>query len=401
MKKTSGFFVGVMLSGWMIAPLCAVGQTLWYRGSDGSSHAYAPPVRTGLPYVETYPVGRLVGPTFNVEYLDVTNNTNVGFDDPVSGATRRATLAAVFAYIATVIDETGSADIEVNPSQLDGSGALASAGTLFFITNNCTSGLVFQHITTGVDPTGSAVDGTMTVDFGYNWNEDQGPVAGGEFDLFSVLLHEVTHALGFLSLTDANGVGLGGTTTRAGGFDDFIANGNGLALINCASGAFLGTTNDLIGLNNGVKHTGPNTAAAWAALGNAGSASLYAPNPYQSGSSTSHWNTNDPAVPSSAVMRHSISAGVEHRVYTTLDLGALADIGYALTTVTPGPGDFDGDGDVDLVDYAAMADCLEGPGASPMPTPPTTVQQCLDTFDFDADGDVDLSDFEAFTRVFG
>ena len=66
------------------------------------------------------------------------------------------------------------------------------------------------------------------------------------------------------------------------------------------------------------------------------------------------------------------------------------------------PGDFDNDGDVDLDDYAVLADCLAGPGASPNPSlPGVTPQDCLDAFDFDAaDGDVDAADFSAFQEVF-
>lgn len=67
----------------------------------------------------------------------------------------------------------------------------------------------------------------------------------------------------------------------------------------------------------------------------------------------------------------------------------------------PVPGDFDGDGDVDLDDHQHMADCLEGPDATPVPTlPDVTDQDCLDAFDMDADGDVDLTDFHSFQQNF-
>jgi len=56
-------------------------------------------------------------------------------------------------------------------------------------------------------------------------------------------------------------------------------------------------------------------------------------------------------------------------------------------------GDSDGDGDVDLIDYAAFADCMNGPGQ-----PPLQPTGCLEPFDADQDNDVDLSDAEAFTR---
>lgn len=60
------------------------------------------------------------------------------------------------------------------------------------------------------------------------------------------------------------------------------------------------------------------------------------------------------------------------------------------------PGDFDLDGDVDLIDYASLADCLAGPEATPRPTPPTTLKECLEAFDSDEDVDIDLMDLAVF-----
>ncbi len=58
------------------------------------------------------------------------------------------------------------------------------------------------------------------------------------------------------------------------------------------------------------------------------------------------------------------------------------------------------DGSVDSGDYAAMAGCLAGPGATPSPTAPMAAIACLDTFDVDGDLDVDLSDIGAFQGMF-
>jgi len=63
-------------------------------------------------------------------------------------------------------------------------------------------------------------------------------------------------------------------------------------------------------------------------------------------------------------------------------------------------GDIDDDCDVDLDDHVSFVDCLAGPGATPSPTPPTTVMDCRNYFDFDADYDVDLADFAEFQEAF-
>ena len=52
------------------------------------------------------------------------------------------------------------------------------------------------------------------------------------------------------------------------------------------------------------------------------------------------------------------------------------------------PGDSDGDRDVDIVDYAALADCRTGPNLR-------ASTSCA-VFDLDADFDVDFRDFQRF-----
>ena len=64
-------------------------------------------------------------------------------------------------------------------------------------------------------------------------------------------------------------------------------------------------------------------------------------------------------------------------------------------------GDADSDGDVDLDDFAALTDCLTGPGVLPAPsTPAIDTFGCLWIFDRDGDADVDLEDYSAFLGSF-
>jgi hypothetical protein len=58
--------------------------------------------------------------------------------------------------------------------------------------------------------------------------------------------------------------------------------------------------------------------------------------------------------------------------------------------------DADGDCDIDMVDFAALEDCLEGPGYSV-----TTADPSCEPFDADEDNDVDLRDFKEFMKVYG
>ncbi|MEM6314666.1 MAG: hypothetical protein AAF743_11285, partial [Planctomycetota bacterium] len=67
--------------------------------------------------------------TFNVTYDDVTTDTNFGFDDPTQGAARRATVDRVTAYLSTVIDGRGSANLNFRVSENNpNSNTLASFG---------------------------------------------------------------------------------------------------------------------------------------------------------------------------------------------------------------------------------------------------------------------------------
>ena len=261
---------------------------------------------------------------WNVTFNDVLNNTNNGFDDPTLGLTRRNTFNSVLTYINTVLDHTGTVDFTVNNSQTDGTGFLASAGTFYFTgPNGFSNGLFFDHATTGIDPTGAIHDGQATFDFGYNWNSELDATAGTEFDLFTVSLHEVTHAMGFSSLVSPTGVSeiSGGDPGVFSVLDSFLELGDGTDLFG-PGGNFLGTGADLV--SDDVFFNGANAVAA-----NGGNpVKMYAPNPYESGSSISHVDT---ATFPSAVMAHAIAPGVEKRGYTALDSAILADIGWNIT----------------------------------------------------------------------
>ena len=63
-------------------------------------------------------------------------------------------------------------------------------------------------------------------------------------------------------------------------------------------------------------------------------------------------------------------------------------------------GNFDVDEDVDLDDFRAFADSLDGPGQTPGYPTPACLPAYLDAFDFDSDNDVDLDDFAVFQQQF-
>ncbi len=270
--------------------------------------------------------------TYNITYKDVVDNANFGFDDSTLGATRQATLQAVLTYVDDILNETtgASIDVTVNNSETDGGGYLAFAGTYFTVATGFTNGLCFQHITTGTDPNGTFEDIFVTVDFGFNWNSDTGPVGPTEYDLFTVLLHEITHGIGFLGLTGLNGSSLL-TAGNPGPYsvlnqntqlDDAnpVGTGSSTPLWTTAGGAsYVGTAGNLTGA--ALVFTGANAVAAYGS-----NPTIYSHNPYTPGSSQSHWG-ND--LINLAVMPASVSNNVENRSYAAFEIGALKDLGYS------------------------------------------------------------------------
>ncbi len=265
---------------------------------------------------------------FRVDFEDVILGNGIGFDDrteidhPVLGRTtlgalRRRTVCEVLAYVAGTIVVRGTPDIIVRGSQTDGSGFLAAAGPFFINTvNGYTGGTLFDHITAGVDPTPApgSYDGMIIVDFGFSYHEDWSTDPGNRLDLYSIMLHEVTHALGFLSLTAPDG------SSRIGGgyslfdkhlYEDRIGN-----LIDPVTLAFRGTPATI--LSNAVYYQGERCGDP---------SPVYSPDPYRQGSSMSHFDPYRSGV--RYVMRPATGGGADRR-YTTEELNVFCEMGYEL-----------------------------------------------------------------------
>ncbi len=253
------------------------------------------------------------GITWNITYLD----SGAGFDDAAAGAQRRARLEDALAYVADVLNETATIDIEVQPSEFDGNGFLASAGTFYPVgLSGFFEGTTLERVRTGIKPAPSLPEITLTVDFGYNWNESTGTPGADEFDLISVLLHEITHGLGFISLGD---------TPNNGAYsvlDQFIVRREPFRFLWSGSPpSFNGVLPDLV--SNDLAFDGPQGVAGYDQGVRPG---IFAPSPFQSGSSLSHWDTGN--IVGGAVMESAIAPQTVRREYAPLEIGALRDLGY-------------------------------------------------------------------------
>lgn len=274
---------------------------------------------------------------FTVDFEDVIRGKRIGFDDrtptthPVLGATtlgaaRRETICKVFEYLGSILVVKGSPDVIINESQTDGSGFLAAASPFFFPGSGdiAVGGTMFDHITTGIDPTPGAgsYDARIIFDFGpwmiggvphpinSDWNSDP----GSQIDLFSVALHEVTHTLGFLSLIRPDGSsGIGGAYSI---YDTRLRAPDGSLLLDLSIGVFAGTAADLT--SNGITFEGNRCGDI---------DPVYSPPYFAPGSSLSHFDSY--RSPVRYVMRFATGGGKD-RELTLQEQRALCDIGYTL-----------------------------------------------------------------------
>lgn len=255
--------------------------------------------------------------TFNITYLDTTG----GFSDPALGAARRTQLENVLTTVNNTLNETGTIDIRVEVSQTDGSGFLASAGTFYTAAPSFQRGSTLQRIRTGIKPFPTFPEISLVVDFGFDYFMGAGTPSVSQVDLQSILLHEITHGLGFISLSGSNG----NSTISPGVYsnlDSFLCRrSDEFNLFGGMPPAFQGETANLTSNALAFKGGNANTLYAQGVL-----PGIYAPNPFLSGSSLSHWDTGN--IAGGAVMEHQIISGTKRRNYAPVDIGGLIDIGW-------------------------------------------------------------------------
>jgi hypothetical protein len=269
------------------------------------------------------------GITFNIAYEDIDS----GFTDPAEGPALQARLQDVLEYVARVVNYTDrTLDVRVETSEFDGTGALATAGTFYPGIPGIHAGSTFERLESGFKPFLGFPEITIMVDLGFAWNVDSGLPEPHEADFFSVLLHEVTHGLGFASVIEPDGSSALGTDNYTT-YDQFLFDpGQNRRLLSdtfppTVQGGGTALTSGLLDFD------GPESIALY---GTGTRVPIYSPNPVAPGSSLSHWDVDRLA--GQAVMTHSITLGTTQREYAPADLGALEDLGYDNFGGAPGGG---------------------------------------------------------------
>lgn len=265
------------------------------------------------------------GVRFNLTFKDVILGNGTGFDDPTYGAQRRDALNAAFRYFSEIINNTGEADVQIDPSffqniTMNSTPPLATSVAPSNASRGFNDCLAFRHLNTGTDPSSSLPDGILSFNFGnninYNYNFAGAPT-NSQYDFYTVAIHEIMHMLGFTSYCNADGSSQAANNVFTA-FDEFLLNpSSSPLLVSSGSGSsmtvavpqvsFL-TSNDLWFDNlNGV------------------STPVYAPTTF-SASSLDHFDNLRSS--DKFVMNYSLSKGEYYRYLHPDEANSLVRLGY-------------------------------------------------------------------------
>jgi autotransporter-associated beta strand protein len=270
--------------------------------------------------------------SWNIAYADVTLGNNQGFADPVDGAARRETMTAVVNYLShTVLDGRGTIVFNWQESVPTGTTEDLARVVVKFSWEHSPAPTAIvgdpYRQATGNFVTGSeAAFGRLNPDLGpaHTWyaaGSGNGSPSSTQYDLKSVLLHEMTHVLHFTSAFLDDGSSQEAATTFYR-FDKFLykaATGDA-RLLNAANTAFSGVPSDL---TNGSVYWGGEFGVA----ANGGArVKMYAPGTFDPGSSLSH--PDEAGATAGLVMSPTLLPGQTARQYSGVEIGMLLDLGW-------------------------------------------------------------------------
>lgn len=242
-----------------------------------------------------------------------------GFNDNALGATRRGALQSAALTLGSYFANTGTLTLDVTSIVDVNSTTLADAGSSYPTAPAGFYRSLAQDeaiLSPGYVSNGAASDGVVNWNFGPVWDFDD-QIDPAAFDFKSTAIHELCHALGFLSLVDQ---GQNNTPKAYSEFDRFLTDSAGTPLINPTTFAFTADPNVIVGGSiSGVRFNGPNTS----------NVRLFSRNPYEVGSNTSHLD-DDFYTTQSLLMEAATLMGPGVRTFGALEEAMFRDLGYTL-----------------------------------------------------------------------
>lgn len=184
------------------------------------------------------------------------------------------------------------------------------------------------------DENGGLSDGYIHGNMG-DWYSYSASVSGEQWDFTSIAMHEIGHAIGFVSA----GLQADGSTILPNAYspmERYFVNSAGVSLYTESSPGIFDVNLSIWnaastgGPGNGVFFNGPNAMAA-----NGGNlVPMYSPVTWEDGSSMSHLYNMDPDL---TAMMPQFSPGLHPREFSPIEIGIFRDIGYTQFGV-PEPG---------------------------------------------------------------
>lgn len=180
---------------------------------------------------------------------------------------------------------------------------------------------------------------TYNKNFSWYYGTD-GVTPAGQYDLMTVVLHEIAHGLNFsgsMEYIPASGQGQwGGGTGFPSVYDTFMRDGTanpGNLLIN--TGVYV---NPSVALGNALRSESIWFHGANAVAANGGTrVKMYAPATWSDGSSYSHLDYNTFRSTVNRLMVYAIASGLATHTPGSITLGLLRDLGWTLTADNPVP----------------------------------------------------------------
>ena len=276
--------------------------------------------------------------TFDFQYADADG---VGFNDPNHPEYKTAlvgagqTMGSYFAHTATIT-------IRVTSSNDPNGGALASAGSELVSTNGSDgffrTVVQAKVISNGaIDLNGAEPDGDLAVNLGGRFQFDPNAALGAnQVDFRATIIHELTHAFGFISYIEQNP---DSSPALYSVFDSFLADANGNPLIDPGTFAFNGAEAFTLTGGNSTLRATPSATGEFFNGANARAnfggqpVPLYSPNPYQPGSNGPHTDDNTQATHGelmNATIGTSAAGATATRTYSAAEAGIMTDLGYTL-----------------------------------------------------------------------
>jgi len=176
--------------------------------------------------------------SFEVFYMD--SGTGIGFDDAVQGPQARSIVEAVLQFVGNSLrlpspgDSRRAFEVVIEASVNDaGQSFLAEGGSYYFpISDGFARSSSEAMYISGGDNFPGFPEMSLRVNFGAAWHFEFSPVPQGQqlYDFYSVILHELVHAMGVISHTDASGSSLFGRPNARTSFESYLGvmSSNGL-----------------------------------------------------------------------------------------------------------------------------------------------------------------------------